>query len=124
MLKMKFSNPSYALEKDGKTTVCIYYCEIYNTETKKTFCTFTAVGKSTCTENDTFDAKVGEKFAENHAKKFAYQHAIEFINLDDKKADHMVECINHMIDTVDFFDQMKHLLNVENKHFHKLLKTC
>ena len=48
MLKMKFSNPSYALEKDGKTTVCIYYCEIYDTETKETFCTFTAVGKSTC----------------------------------------------------------------------------
>ena len=28
MLKMKFSNPSYALGKDGKTTVCIYDCEI------------------------------------------------------------------------------------------------
>ena len=60
MLTLKFSKPSYAIEKDGKTTVCIYYCEIYDTETKKTFCTFTAVGKSTCTENDTFDTKVGE----------------------------------------------------------------
>ena len=124
MLKLKFSKPSYAIEKDGKTTVCIYYCEIYNTETKKTFCTFTAVGKSTCTENDTFDTKVGEKFAESHAKKFAYQRAIKFTNLDSKNADHMVECINNMIDTVNFFDQMKYLLNVENKHLHKLLKTC
>ena len=67
MLKMKFSNPSYALEKDGKTTVCIYYCEIYNTESKETLYTFTAVGKSTCSENDTFNEKVGERFAENHA---------------------------------------------------------
>lgn len=124
MLKMKFSNPSYSIEKDEKTTVCIYYCEIYNTDNKEILYTFVAVGRSICAENDTFDAKIGERFAECHAKKFAYQHALEFINLDVKKADHMVECINNMIDTVDFFDRMKHLRNIENKHLHKLLKTC
>lgn len=122
MLKLKFSKPSYAIEKDGKTTVCIYYCEIYNTETKESLFTFVAIGKSTCAESDTFDAKIGERFAESHAKKYAYQHAINFIQLDTEKANHMVEIINNMIDSVDFFDQMKHLLNVENKHCHKLLK--
>lgn len=122
MLKMKFSKPSYSLEKDGKTTVCVYYCEVYNTETKEIIYPFTAVGKSTCSENDTFNAKIGERFAENHAKKYAYQEAIRFISLNPKKADDIVEHINYMIDGVDFYDQMKHLLNVENKHLHKLLK--
>lgn len=124
MLKMKFSNPSYALEKDGKTTVCIYYCEIYNTESKETLCTFTAVGKSTCSEKDTFNEKVGERFAENHAKKCAYKLALKFINIDSKKVDKLVDSVNNMIDAIDFYDQMKHLLNVENKHLHKLLKNC
>lgn len=122
MLKMKFSNPSYAIEKDGKTTVCIYYCEIYNTETKESLYTFVAIGKSTCAKDDTFDAKIGERFAESKAKKYAYQYAIKFIQLNPEKANHMVESINHMIDSVDFFDRMKHLLNVENKHCRKLLK--
>ena len=67
---------------------------------------------------------IQKQFAENHAKKSAYKRALEFINLDEEKANHMVECINDMIDTVDFYDQMKHLLNVENKHLHRLLKTC
>lgn len=123
MLKMKFSNPSYALEKDGKTTVCIYYCEIYNTESKETLYTFTAVGKSTCSENDTFNEKVGERFAENHAKKCAYASAIEFTGIDSKEVDVLVNDINNMVDTINFYDKMKHLLNVENKHLHKLLKN-
>lgn len=124
MLKLKFSKPSYALEKDGKTTVCIYYCEIYNTESKETQHTFTAVGKSTCSENDTFNAKIGERFAENHAKKYAYASAIEFTGIDSKEVDALVNDINNMVDTINFYDKMKHLLNVENKHLHKLLKTC
>lgn len=124
MLKMKFSSPSYAIEKDGKTTVCIYYCEIYNTESKETLYTFTAVGKSTCSEKDTFNEKVGERFAENHAKKCAYASAIEFIGIDSEKVNALVDDVNNVVDAVNFYDQMKHLLNVENKHLHKLLKNC
>lgn len=124
MLKMKFSNPSYALEKDGKTTVCIYYCEIYNTESKKTLHTFTAVGKSTCSEQDTFNEKVGERFAENHAKKCAYTSAIKFTGINSEEVYALAEDINNMADSIDFYCKMKHLLNIENKHLYRLLKNC
>lgn len=122
MLKMKFSNPSYSIEKDGKTTVCVYYCEIYETHTQESLHSFVAIGKSTCKEKDTFNTKIGERFAENHAKQYAYEKALEFVNLDEDEINTLVTSINNVIDDITFYDRMKHLLNAENKHLHKLLK--
>lgn len=125
MLKMKFSVPSYSIKKDGKTTVCVYYCEIYDTETETTLENFIALGESTCAEEDTFDAKIGERFAESHAKRYAYNKAIEYTDLTFDKVKIVETRIERSIDILNFYDYMKYLRRVENKHLHKLLKkTC